>query len=334
MYRRILVPLDGSALAEDALPIAIDLAKRSAASLVLVAVVARQGAVDASQAREPVADGSHTGREVDFAPVNFCERLARKYVDETAARLQLAARIKTVVECGDAASQIVETAEIEDVDLIVMTAGRRPGVTRGLIQSVSDHVVRSSSVPVLVAGAETAAACGGQPRPVTDVIVVVGGSVVAGSKEAALGVQHGEALATAYGARVVLFSAVNNHLTLGPAPGVGELGDYSVYWIEEPEEDARSTLDDLAGTLRDAGVEAEVRVSRGSLRANVAMLVTQLPSSIVVITESQLRSLNGWMPRSLTDGLVRIASAPFLVIHSPDSTSNRTSLRSLEASAR
>jgi nucleotide-binding universal stress UspA family protein len=128
--RRILVPLDGSALARQALPLARTLAMRAPAELVLLrVVVARRG-----QRLLPAT----------------CEE-ARRQLAVSAAQLghqQLP--VVPVVRSGDPAEAIVAEASRRGVDLIVMATHGYSGLKRWVLGSVADTVLHTTTTPLLL----------------------------------------------------------------------------------------------------------------------------------------------------------------------------------------
>ncbi len=131
--RRILVPLDGSALAEQALPYAQVLAERSGAEILLVRVVPPEWPDGPAEAREHL-------REVHEA---------RSYLGEIAGRIESrGVRVLRSVPPGAPATRIA--AEAQDADLIVMTTHGRSGVFRFLYGSVAEGVLAQAKVPVML----------------------------------------------------------------------------------------------------------------------------------------------------------------------------------------
>jgi len=161
MYKRILVPLDGSKLAECALPHAEGLAKGcNTAEIILVSVTERvQGyqAVDGST--EPfVLSGGGWGSAIQPPPQRLVpkafgkkEKQAERYLGRIAETLE-AKRIKvhTQVLFWPPAEAIASYAEQSGADIIVMSSHGRSGVSRWAYGSVADKVLRSSCIPVLV----------------------------------------------------------------------------------------------------------------------------------------------------------------------------------------
>lgn len=134
-FKNVLVPLDGSPLAEHALVTALDLA-RDGASLMLMR--------SAEASAIPGADQS----EMQVAVV----REAEEYLADMAARLGRAgiANVETSVWYGPAASTIAEAAERRQADLIVMSTHGRSGLGRLVLGSVTESVLRSTKTPMLL----------------------------------------------------------------------------------------------------------------------------------------------------------------------------------------
>lgn len=139
MYKRILLPLDGSRFAEQALPHAAALVERFQAELILLKVL------------EPVAKNINlpprATRKAEEAMLEF----AREYLERTASgirKMGISVRVATVP--GSPHAEIVQFAERENVDLIVICTRGQSGLSRWLMGSVADRVARGVSIPVLL----------------------------------------------------------------------------------------------------------------------------------------------------------------------------------------
>jgi nucleotide-binding universal stress UspA family protein len=161
MYKRILVPLDGSKLAECALPHAEELAKNcDTAEVILVSVTERmQGYRAIESASEPlILAGGNWGNYSQppiqrFAPETFGkkEKQAQRYLDSMAAKLEAKGiKVRTDVLLWPPAEAIASYAEQNDADIIVMSSHGRSGPSRWAHGNVADKVLRSSTVPVLM----------------------------------------------------------------------------------------------------------------------------------------------------------------------------------------
>jgi nucleotide-binding universal stress UspA family protein len=144
MYKRILIPLDGSALAEAVLPHVEELAKSSAAELVLL----RVALAHIFPGADPI--------EAQVAAVQEAEN----YVADVAKTLQeQGVRAEAKVRYGDPAEEILDHAARDHIDLIAMATHGRTGLKRVVLGSVAENVLRSASVPMLLVRAPIPEAC-------------------------------------------------------------------------------------------------------------------------------------------------------------------------------
>ncbi len=147
MYQHILVPLDGSKLAECAVPWAQELAKRVGAEKVSLVAVIRQskgyrGTTDYSKAPTSPPATEPRGKK---------EKEAEKYLAVMAKNLQdTGIKVDTKILLGDPAQAILFHAEHDSCDLIVMASHGRSGLGRLLKGSISDQVFRGTCKPVLM----------------------------------------------------------------------------------------------------------------------------------------------------------------------------------------
>lgn len=154
MYKQILVPLDGSALAEKVLPHATALAKSAGAELTLVTVV--QLALGAA------------GSKLDGMPEVAAERKAALKAEATIYLEKIQRDLKdqgvaahTVALEGDVAGEIIVYAERKGFDLVAMATHGRSGIDRFVMGSIAEKVVRGTIKPVLLIRALAVV-----PRPV------------------------------------------------------------------------------------------------------------------------------------------------------------------------
>jgi nucleotide-binding universal stress UspA family protein len=139
MYQRILVPLDGSKLAEQALPHAAIHAAQFGADIVLLRVLG------------PLPEPTMTGRRVLRSAEEATTELARDYLEGVADGLrEQGLPVQTTIIEGKPYLEIIRYAERNDVDLIVMSTRGFSGWSRWLLGSVTDRVVRGATVPLLL----------------------------------------------------------------------------------------------------------------------------------------------------------------------------------------
>ena len=157
MYKRILVPLDGSKLAECALPHAEELAKSCDTEEVILISVTEQvrGQTRAPEAYERYhsSDDIRVQKAGSEITVTFgkLERQALRYLGRIAKRLE-AKGIKVCTELlfWPPAEAIVAYAEKNGVDIIVMSSHGRSGPSHSAHGRVADKVLKISCVPVLM----------------------------------------------------------------------------------------------------------------------------------------------------------------------------------------
>jgi nucleotide-binding universal stress UspA family protein len=236
MFKKILVPLDRSALAEQAIGQAALIARGAKAAIDLVLVHA------------PFPFAGYTD-----SPWNDAEWAAdHKYLEAVADDLHSGAELPVthVVMRGTPADRICERAL--DADLVVMTSHGRTGLSRAWLGSVADSVVRRTSVPVLMLRPENAA----KPRavarhPFKHILVPVDGSELAGE---ALG--PAIQLAKSIGADLALFRVVPPVPFIAAYDVTMPLGYQPMLVDQEATErlrvEVKSELEALAARLHDA----------------------------------------------------------------------------------
>ena len=136
----VLVPLDGSPLAETALAEALDLFDCRVTVLNVVTPV------DASMRESGVLDAGEERRETAHEHADAVIDRARKWAAEAGRS------VETVVETGDPAETILEYVEAHDVDHVVMGGhgGKRGEIARRLLGTVATSVVSEAPVTVTV----------------------------------------------------------------------------------------------------------------------------------------------------------------------------------------
>jgi nucleotide-binding universal stress UspA family protein len=139
-FHRLLVPLDGSAIAEGVLPFVRRLANPGATTIVVLQAVALMPIAAVDAPAPAVLDAEERTREE-----------ARRYVEGVAARLGSDGyQADALVRDGDPSTVILDLVRELNVDLIAMTTHGRTGLRRLVFGSVAERVLRDSPVPVFV----------------------------------------------------------------------------------------------------------------------------------------------------------------------------------------
>ncbi len=131
---KILVPLDGSALAESAIATAVEMARPGRATLMLVR------AAEAYTWTDPVDAQIEVVREAETYLAGVAERLKQEGLT----------KVETSVWYGPAGAAIVHAARARKADVIVMTTHGRGGLGRLILGSVAESVLRGTTTPILL----------------------------------------------------------------------------------------------------------------------------------------------------------------------------------------
>lgn len=304
MFTKILVPLDGSAPAEQALGVAGALARAGSAELLLLRTV------QPAYVPLPVTVGLPNEFEWPWPPLAGPEQQqeARDYLAAVARRHECAGCVvHTCSHEGDPAGVIVDTAAAEGIDLIVMSAHGRTGMRRAVFGNVTERVLHSAACPVLLT--RTA-------DPIRRVLVALDGSPLG---ERAL--PPALAVARALGACVVLLR-VNDLLPLNPL-------EVSLMWEWEPgpsekqvEEEmhraAESYLRDVAARHGLGPDEAQLLVLDGAPADRIQEYARLTTIDLIAMSTHGRTGLRRWLYGSVTSKVMRGSERAMLIVRPPE----------------
>jgi nucleotide-binding universal stress UspA family protein len=267
-FTRILVPLDGSRLAEAVLPAACSVARTLGARLLLLHV----------PEREPPAT-------VHGEPHLASRDDALAYLEEHAASLRgLGLEVDVHVHerpVGDVAAAIDSHAHELEADLLAMCAHGRTGLRSRLVGSIAERILRGGSIPILLRTAHSPEAAKFELRRVL-VPIDFGHDV-----EAALSAAR--ALAKPYGAAVVLLSA------LEPAPPSARmLPGTSALTRELDLEALHRRLGELAERLRTDIGDVQTIVEQRRPTDAILAASDALPADLIVLVTDAHGGLASW----------------------------------------
>jgi len=288
-FRRILVPLDGSRLAEAILPAAQSLAQRLGASVLLLHVLERD-------APRSVHGEPHLGRAAE----------ARSYLDAHAARLRDAG-VDTEIHvteqpADDVAAEIERQSRALDADLVAMCAHGRGGLRDRLLGTIAERVLRVGHTPILLRTVRRAEAVPFQPRRLLVPIDF--------AHDVDLAVSAARGLADAYGAGVALLSA--------PEPASPEttrrLPGTSALLREIGLEDLRRRLDEVAERLRASVADVQTIVDERRPTEAIVAARDALPADLIILITDAHGRLSRWYDRSTAQRLLARPELTVLLI--------------------
>jgi nucleotide-binding universal stress UspA family protein len=298
MLRTLLVPLDGSPLAETALRPASELARQTGASLVLLRAA-------------PHAD---TARPLPIEQ-RFTVRDARRYLEAVADRLRRDhCRVEIDVLEGEAPLAILYSIDHRHPDLVVLSTHGYTGLRRLVLGSVSEQVLRESSAPVMVVRAAAHSSAGvGPPRKV---LVPLDGSACA---EAALTYLLDAGLAPA--AELILLRAVPFIMSAVAVPGLPDpnaqrLLDEERMRVQQRLLEARHYLDTVARRMPHGQPYGALAVADYPARAIVQMAEKEGVDLIAMATNSRT-GMDRIMHASVTAHVLHHTPTPILIVRRP-----------------
>ncbi len=303
MFEKILVPLDGSKLAEGILPYASLLAKGLDIPLQLLAVI------DHDTLKETLESFPADERPSPSQVCQAAEAAAQKRLQEVAAGLaDDGVQASSVVADGKPAEQIVRVADQEGCDLIAMSTHARSALVRGILGSVTDKVIHSSHLPTLTITPERAERYSQHGMTMSSIMVPLDGSPLA---ETAL--PYAEGLARKLSLEVVLVRAA--HLASVRTPfSAGLLALESIDVDAIVEAQVVDYLKNIAGMLRAKGLNVRWTLLRGAPAWAIDELAQETPQDMIALATHGRSGLNRWMLGSVSEAVIRYSGDPVLVI--------------------
>jgi nucleotide-binding universal stress UspA family protein len=309
MYRSVLVPLDGSTFGEHALPLALSLARRAGAKLIVAHVHTPLANI--------YAEGAYFPND-DLDVHNRAEK--RAYLDSVVKRLASASEVSvtpTMLD-GEIAASIKEHSAKAGVDLVVMTTHGRGPLARFWLGSVADKLIRQLPVPLLLVHPGATAPDLGIEPVLKNILVPLDGSPLA---ERILG--PATALGGLMGAKYTLLRVMMPMRATRFEPegsSVTQVADSILRHLEEIQaglnKEAQTYLGGVAEKLRSRSLLVQTKVSIEEYPAEVILKEASSSSASLIALETHGRGgFSRLMLGSVADKVLRGSSVPVLVHH-------------------
>ena len=296
MYTKILVPLDGSAVAEQVLPYVRTLAGGLKIPVELI------GVVDMAQFDSHIA--AEKGRYLDTL-IEDSVRCSREYLKGVVQTFP-GANVGFAVEKGGAAEVIIAKAGADNETLIAMATHGRSGIDRWLLGSVAEKVLRGSANPLLLVRAKVEAKAAGGAT-LKSIVVPLDGSELAESVlpavvEMAKKLNIEIILFRAFNVPYSVFGGVREHIAI-----VDELlGGIKV--------EARAYLEKKTEELKKQGAKVSYVLEQGTSADQIISLGRKTPDNLIAMCTHGWSGVKGWVLGSITETVVRHSGDPVLVI--------------------
>lgn len=295
-FRQILVPLDGSSLAEAVLPYVRLLGKGPETHVFLVHLIERGAPASV-----------HGDRHLRTVPD------AEAYLANIAAMLAAdGLTVQTHVdtnEAGDTAGRIVDHAVETNTDLIALCAHGQSGIGRWLFGSIAQKVLVVGVAPVLLVRPKA------ERRQATVTLRAILTSLD-GTPDAEVALPVVERIAQAIDARVHLLLVVPTAETLtGAMSSIARFSPNMTNAIlDDTERVATEYLDERLGHLHDVGVEASAVVTRGDPADELVAAAKEIHADLVVMASHGRQGLAGIWAGSVGNKVLARVDGPFLLV--------------------
>ena len=297
MYTRMLIPLDGSKVAEQVLPYARFLAKALGIPVELLGVIDLEALVALSNPAR--------GRHLDTLVAETMSRAAT-YL-ETAARSFHGAQVKCSVGKGGPENVVTEKAAADKNTLIVMATHGCSGIQRWPLGSVADKVIHGARNHLFLVRASEQGKTDGETALKT-VIVPLDGSALA--EQVLPGVIE---LAKKMKLEVVLMRAY----ALPPAISAEDYGFYSADLLDHLESEARDYLSEKVNEIKQKGVENVTSVVNPGYGAEeIITLGRHTPDNFIAMRTHGRSGMQRWVLGSVTERVVDHSGDPVLIVRS------------------
>ena len=300
MLHKILVPLDGSIAAETALVPAMQIGRGTGAELLLLR------ALEMNYMAMPMMAGGY-----DWSwPVADLENCRQEIAEYLAGVRRLhdcpTCHVRALEMEGDAASCIVDTAEDEACELIVMSTHGHTGVRRVLFGSVTERVLHAAPCPVLITRAKD---------PIRRMLITLDGSLLGESvMEPALAIAH------AAGARIILMR-VNEVVPLNPldmaASWDWDMPDQEKKLLGERRQAAEAYLREVVARYGLSPGEVESIVLDGPPVERIQEFARLYNIDLLAMSTHGHTGLRRWLYGSVTAQVMRASHCSMLVVRPP-----------------
>ena len=296
MFKHILLPLDGSQLAESAIPVAAYLAEAVKAQVTLLHVIEKN-------APEKIHGQRHLVNEEEA-----CQYLADVAEGRFSQEIEVYRHVHTdVVE--KVSASIVQHSDELDPDLIVMCAHGKSGLHDFMVGSIAQQVIAAGSVPVLLIRPE--AFTDGKFTGFQKILVALDGN-----PEHESGFEVVSELAAELKADVHLIQVVPTLSTLNAKhSATGTLLPATTSALLDIDEDvAAEYLEEKLSLLNSKGIKASAEVERGDPAKEVVQSASEYDSRLIVLGTHGKSGMNAFWTGSVAPKIVEQTTLPILLV--------------------
>jgi len=309
MYSKVVVPLDGSELAEGVLPHVVEMIRGRESRVYLLSA-------------SPLVKGvSPAGVDVQLASATRPEefqgvmRELIEYLWTVAKRLEpTTADVWIGVRFGRPVDEILAFADQVGADLIAMSTHGRSGIGRWVFGSVADRLLRGATCPVLLVRAKSRGTVTAPPPPISYQRILV---PLDGSELAEQVIPYVKALIRPRYTRVLLVSVLTTGLgdrtvtLLTSYPPGMQLATAA---LRQAEVQLQAYLRSVANALRERGAIVRIIIRQGSPADEILACAVEVEADLISMTTHGLSGASRWVYGNVAGEVLQGAHTPVLLV--------------------
>jgi len=309
MYKRVLIPLDGSEIAETLFPYAKEISGRMGLDMTFLYVCSQR------ESESLAIYQAYVSHAAEVIMNQSREIQERKGIEEQGQSV----KAEGEVVVGHPAEEILRYADEKEVDLILMATHGRSGIKRWALGSVADKVLRSSTIPVWLVRANVPERETDDEGLVRKIIVSLDGSELAESI-----LPHVETLVKQWDAKLidVVLLMVCEPLVIPPITTMevevpASWGDLVEEHLNYSRKAANEYLSGIAMHLKDAGLKVSSEVLEGAPADVIIDYANENPSSLIAMATHGRSGIGRWAFGSQAEKVLAGASSPVFLVRPP-----------------
>jgi nucleotide-binding universal stress UspA family protein len=295
MFTHILVPLDGSKLAEAALPSAASLAQTLGAPVTLLHLIEKDAPQEVHKDRHLTKADEANDYLQAVAQTAFPEKVKVEWHVHTA-------------EIENVAASIVQHAEELNPDLIIMCSHGRSGMRDYLFGNIAQQVIGQSDMPVLLLKPTTAQS---QTFQVRKIFLPLDDESI---HDESLSIA--KPLAKVYQAGLYLLTVIPTLGTLsnGKAAAGTLLPATATAYLDIKEENAKEHLQEHLNELAQSGLDAEAEIARGDPAPTISEVAERVDADLIILSTHRKTGTAAFWARSVAPNVARRTKMPLLLL--------------------
>ena len=281
MYERIVVPLDGSELAEGALPYAEGLARRLHGEVILLTAC---------------------------MPGEVIERPLRAYLEKRVDELQsLGVKASPLIVQGHAANEILDFSEKNDIGLIIISTHGRTGISMWPLGSIANKVLQRSQIPVLLIRSTELEAVVSE-KELRKILVPLDSSQFAENI-----MPYVEGLVQGMDNEVILLRVIEP-MELPHWGASGAWHDWEKDFMARLEKEAKQYLAEKESALRNKGVKVSSALLVGKPSQVILQYAEDNSVSLIALASHGFSGITMWAYGSVASKIIDSSSKPLLLV--------------------